>query len=457
MASWSLTFSKFNRDHKRNYLTAYQREQDIVSPFQAKQNSSSSPNSTLECPPPLIRWRTPEYGGLKKSIIDNNTFISPYKPTTHPLLPQLDHFQQDSSTSLLSKYRGFWQTNFLQGAVSELQSLKESQAAVATGKTNQNLVKYRNTKLIHERSSQFFSKREKQSRMHSMMAQYKNKVLDIGEQNQALNLQYRHNRMKNDLTRSLEHCCPSTLADGFIKDVPLPSNLQKNEYFIRKCTNEKMKNLGRSSTTTSYNSGVCDRITSSLDENDEYTRLCVQDVYKTNFDKGIPDQRAISFINNRIGIDPHKYGINNDLTLKHLSCSSEGVYDRKSTLAEIDKIFEIFIPTMRTTAISPVFQKDLINLHKNSRLSEIVDPDNIDVPTITGNRSPEKHKMPSAKFMLQPNALLSHFKAVGEAFRKFALMDSIFKDLCPGDQNELLNRNTSLFIMVGQNTWEYVI
>ena len=107
--------------------------------------------------------------------------------------------------------------------------------------------------------------------------------------------------------------------------------------------------------------------------------------------------------------------------------------------------------------ISPIFQKDLINLHKNNRLSEIVDPDNIDAPTITGNCSTEKQKMPSAKFMLQPNALLSHFKAVGEAFRKFAVMDSTFKDFCPGDQKDLLNGNSSLFIMVCQNTWEYVI
>ena len=444
VTSWSLTFPKFNCGNETNRATADQRrEQGIIRPFQAKHNSSSSSKSALENPPPLIQWGTPEYGSLRKNIIDNNTFIQPRTPTKHPLLPRLDHFLQDCSTSLLSKYRGFRSTNFMTDAVSELQSLKERQGAAATQKVNRDVVKYPTTNKMHERRSQFFDKSENRSRMHNLIAPYASPVLNIGEQKQTIDLQYRHNRIENELTMSFESFCPNSLADGLIKKLPLPRNLQKNEYFIRKCANDNMKNVGRSSTTTTSNSGEDDCITSSLDKNDKYQRSG-----ETSSDMNILNRRTIAFMNNKIGVDPHEYGINDNLTSKLLGCSSQNEYDRKSKLAEIDKVFEIFIPTMRTTAISPVFQKDLINLHKNNRLHEIVDADDMDDNTITGNYSTKKQKTPSAEFMLQPNALLSHFKSVSEAFRKFAVMDSTFKDLCPGDQKELLDRNSSLFIMV---------
>ena len=445
VTSWSLTFSKFNCGNETNWASADQgREQGMIRPFQGKQNASSSSKNTLGSPPPLIQWGTPEYGSLRKSTLDNNTLMHPRNPTKHPLLPRLDHFLQDCSTSLLSKYRGFWPTTFMPGAVSQLQSLKESQAAADTQKINQDMVKYPTSNKLDERRSQFFAKREKRSRMHNLIAPYTSPVLNIGEQKQTIDLQYRHNRIENKLTRSFESFCPNSLADSLIKNVPLPRNLQTNEYFIRKCTNDNMKNAGGSSTTTTSKDGEDDCITSSLDNNDKYQRS-----YGTISGKNIPTPRTISFMNNRIGVDPHEYGINNNRTSKLLGCSSQSQYDRKSKLAEIDKVFEIFIPTMRTTAISPVFQKDLINLHKNNRLNEIVDAGDIDDPNTTGNCSTKKHKMTSAKFMLQPNALLSHFKAVGEAFRKFAVMDLTFKDLCAGDQKELLDRNSSLFIMVG--------
>ena len=445
VTSWSLTFPKFNYGNETNWLTADHRGgQGIKRPFQEKHNSSSSSKSALEIPPPLIQWGTPEYGSLRKNIIDNNTFIQPRNPTKHPLLPRLDHFLQDCSTSLLSKYRGFWPTNFRPDAVSELQSLKESQGAAATQKINQDMVKYPTTNKMHERRSRFFDDREKRSQMHNLIAPYASPISNIGEQKQSIDLQYRHKRIENELTVSFESFCTNSLADDHIKKLTLPRNLHKNEYVIRKCANDNMKNVGCSSTTTTSNSGEDDCIKSSLDENDKYQRSC-----KTSSDKNIPNPRTISFMNNRIGVDPHEYGINNNLTSKLLGCSSQNEYDRKSKLAEIDKVFEIFIPTMRTTAISPVFQKDLINLHKNNRLHEIVDAGDMDDNTVAGNCSTEKQKMPSAKFLLHPNALLSHFKSVGEAFRKFAVMDSTFKDLCPGDQKELLDRNSSLFIMVG--------
>ena len=445
VTSWSLTFPKFNYGNETNWLTADHRGgQGIKRPFQEKHNSSSSSKSALEIPPPLIQWGTPEYGSLRKNIIDNNTFIQPRNPTKHPLLPRLDHFLQDCSTSLLSKYRGFWPTNFRPDAVSELQSLKESQGAAATQKINQDMVKYPTTNKMHERRSRFFDDREKRSQMHNLIAPYASPISNIGEQKQSIDLQYRHKRIENELTMSFESFCTNSLADDHIKKLTLPRNLHKNEYVIRKCANDNMKNVGCSSTTTTSNSGEDDCITSSLDKNDEYQRSC-----ETSSDKNILNPRAISFMNSRIGVDPHEYGINNNLTSKLLGCSSQNEYDRKSKLAEIDKVFEIFIPTMRTTAISPVFQKDLINLHKNNRLHEIVDAGDMDDNTIAGNCSTEKQKMPSAKFLLHPNALLSHFKSVGEAFRKFAVMDSTFKDLCPGDQKELLDRNSSLFIMVG--------
>mgnify|MGYP001177849756 CR=1 FL=1 len=122
VTSWSLTFPKFNYGNETNWLTADHRGgQGIKRPFQEKHNSSSSSKSALEIPPPLIQWGTPEYGSLRKNIIDNNTFIQPRNPTKHPLLPRLDHFLQDCSTSLLSKSTGLWATNCRPDEVYDLQ------------------------------------------------------------------------------------------------------------------------------------------------------------------------------------------------------------------------------------------------------------------------------------------------------------------------------------------------
>ena len=77
--SWSLTFPKFNYGNETNWLTADHRGgQGIKRPFQEKHNSSSSSKSALENPPPLIQWGTPEYGSLRKNIIDKVLQIIDY-------------------------------------------------------------------------------------------------------------------------------------------------------------------------------------------------------------------------------------------------------------------------------------------------------------------------------------------------------------------------------------------
>ena len=102
---------------------------------------------------------------------------------------------------------------------------------------------------------------------------------------------------------------------------------------------------------------------------------------------------------------------------------------KKNILNEIDKIFEIFIPAMRANVIVPEFVSDLINLHKNNGDSETI----------------EKN---SKSYTLHPDDLLAHFYNLGQSFRNFACLNDTFKDLCDGDQEELLNKNSPLFIMV---------
>ena len=102
---------------------------------------------------------------------------------------------------------------------------------------------------------------------------------------------------------------------------------------------------------------------------------------------------------------------------------------KTNILNEIDKVFEIFIPAMRANVILPEFVSDLINLHKNNGASEI-------------------REISNKRYTLHPNDLLAHFYNLVQSFRNFACLNDTFKDLCHGDQEELLNKNSPLFIMV---------
>jgi len=119
--------------------------------------------------------------------------------------------------------------------------------------------------------------------------------------------------------------------------------------------------------------------------------------------------------------------------------------EKKSMLAEIDKIFEIFIPAMRANVIQPEFVTDLINLHKNNEMSKTREIDNVDIKRNAEAQNPTLHQ---SKYTLHPDDLLAHFYNLRKSFKIFASMADSFKDLCDRDQMVLLEKNSTLFIMV---------
>ena len=103
---------------------------------------------------------------------------------------------------------------------------------------------------------------------------------------------------------------------------------------------------------------------------------------------------------------------------------------------------------MRANVIQPEFVTDLINLHKNNEISKIRELNmNASSDDIRANWA-QNTTIPVLKYRLHPDDLLAHFYNLGQCFKTFACMDDTFKDLCDQDQKELLNENSSLFIMV---------
>ena len=119
--------------------------------------------------------------------------------------------------------------------------------------------------------------------------------------------------------------------------------------------------------------------------------------------------------------------------------------EKKYMLAEIDKIFEIFIPAMRANELQPEFVTDLINLHKNNEMNKLREIDNVDTKRNVETQNQTPHH---SKYRLHPDDLLAHFYNLGKSFKKFASMAESFQDLCDWDQTVLLEKNSTLFIMV---------
>ena len=135
--------------------------------------------------------------------------------------------------------------------------------------------------------------------------------------------------------------------------------------------------------------------------------------YNTSFDDSWPSQKPIFSNDNSL--------IGGKAIIKKYSS------EKKFMLAEIDKIFEIFIPAMRANVIQPEFVTDLINLHKNNEMNKTGEIDNVDIKRNPEVQNPTLHQ---SKYTLHPDDLLAHFYNLGKSFKNFASMADSFKDLC---------------------------
>ena len=126
---------------------------------------------------------------------------------------------------------------------------------------------------------------------------------------------------------------------------------------------------------------------------------------------------------------------------RYEDCVTSYICDKKSKVSKIDEIFDIFIPAMRTTIVTPEFITMLINLHKNNNGDE-----NQEISTAMSANSHTGAPRKGQK--LKQDDLLAHFNSLDDSFKKFAHANKIFEDLCWMDQEELLNRNSLLFTMV---------
>ena len=317
-------------------------------------------------------------------------------------------------------------------------------------------------------------------RRHSYIHPYKNNVPEMFCQKPPPRLQYHQKGENIRPLNSMELGYSKDVAAGYIEKAPLPKDPLELEGFMRSCRNDSMNIMrrlrypsSRSNSTDNYCSSALnhgldgfhlqyddakqcdygklsnllsgkmaeknhDSITMSFHETSATPIAC-----NNSFDDSRPSQKAIFSNNNSLygGKTAIKNECNKIYSSKHSS-------EKKTMLAEIDKIFEIFIPAMRANVIQPEFVTDLINLHKNNEIPKIREINsNATSDVIRANWS-QNTTIPVLKYRLHPDDLLAHFYNLGQCFKKFAYMDDTFKDLCDRDQKELLNENSSLFIMV---------
>ena len=318
------------------------------------------------------------------------------------------------------------------------------------------------------------------NRRHSYVHPYKNNVPELFCQKPTPRLQYHQKRESIRPSNSMELGYSKDVAAGYIENAPLPKDPLALECFMRWCNNDGMNEMrrlrhpsSRSNSADNYWSPVLNHGLDDFDSKYDDVKQCdyrdmsylISDKRaKRNHDsitmssnkiiappiagnnsvnESWPSRRAI-FSNNK-SLDGGKMATKNEHNKIY---SSKHSSEKKSMLAEIDKIFEIFIPAMRANVIQPEFVTDLINLHKNNEISKIRE---LNINTSSGGIKADwaqNKTIPVLKYRLHPDDLLAHFYNLGQCFKTFACMDDTFKDLCDGDQKELLNENSSLFIMV---------
>ena len=145
-------------------------------------------------------------------------------------------------------------------------------------------------------------------------------------------------------------------------------------------------------------------------------------------------------------IHPYKSSSTSTSSILHESSFSR---DKKLKLSKIDKIFDIFVPAMRTTEVAPEFVVMLINIHKNNKDNEkiAVNEKKSYIQCVDDSGS-AKDDVLEEEDKLTLDALMEHFRQLRESFIKFAYGYQGFQNLNRSDQQTLLERNSLLFTVV---------
>ena len=127
-------------------------------------------------------------------------------------------------------------------------------------------------------------------------------------------------------------------------------------------------------------------------------------------------------------------------------------YDRKKKLEDIDRIFEKFVPAMRTTEISKDFIINLIDIHKRKTEEEKYSKDTSrkgHLLKLSMSQERKENDVPR----LSIDQVTSHFDSLEEAFINFARSNKVFQRLSNSDQSQLLAKNSLLFVQVSCYTY----
>ena len=432
--------------------------------------------------PPLVQHGLKKFGTLQRRNSTTNTDMRNHIPTGLDLkrlsIPSSQSLQESDESYSLNHRRSTAEQEWnIEKRISGLESRFCNSPGINDQTMNQEDLEYDFDAIKYGRLLRL-DDRGKFHRRHSYIHPYKKTVHETFCQKPPTRLQY-HQRDDNIRpSNSIELGYSMDVTAGYIKNAPLPKDPIALEGFMRWCRNDGMNEMRRlrhpsSNSADNYWSPIVnhglDAFHSKYDDSKqcdygEISNLMSGKRVKRNHDSITMNSHKISatpiacnnsfndsWLSQRVifSNDNCKYGgktaIENE---DNKIYSSKHSSEKKSMLAEIDKIFEIFIPAMRANVIQPEFVTDLINLHKNNEISKIRELNmNASSDDIRANWA-QNTTIPVLKYRLHPDDLLAHFYNLGQCFKTFACMDDTFKDLCDGDQKELLNENCSLFIMV---------
>ena len=104
-------------------------------------------------------------------------------------------------------------------------------------------------------------------------------------------------------------------------------------------------------------------------------------------------------------------------------------HDKQTKLTQIDNIFDIFVPAMRTTIVSPEFVIKLINIHKNNKYTE--DPEFFDSKPYIQYVNTEgltREYIQQGNNTLILDELMEHFWGLHESFIKLPYCKFLLTD-----------------------------
>jgi hypothetical protein len=227
--------------------------------------------------------------------------------------------------------------------------------------------------------------------------------------------------------------------------------VDSDKYFIDRRTNMKKEEefqSDRQQCNPWRNKVSCSQQGKVLQKHESLSVVC----YEGNYTK--TSSRNASFSPNESdSLDVSSYVGYNETQFESSIWLHNVTYDRKKKLAKIDKIFEQFVPAMRTTDIDKHFVNNLIALHKRKTNEEKYSHDSSRKGYLLRLSMAEENEnnLDDAQ-KLGLSEVLSHFGSLEESFIKFARANDVFKTLCEADQIELLSRNSILFVQVGNKS-----